>query len=186
LRRIDPASAARIQVKDQIRVVRALEVYYQTGRTLTAHFAETRSPLAGWTVVGLALCPPWPAVAERIARRVALQFERGIVDEVRRLLASGVPATARPFSGYVYLRVCELLAGVRDEAETRDLITRENRQYARRQLIWFRKEPNLVWIPNLGDDTETIDRAVGDVVERGGLHLHVHADSEGEWHAADV
>jgi tRNA dimethylallyltransferase len=161
-------------------------VYYQSGRTLTAHFADTRAPLAGWTVVGLALRPPWPAVAERIARRVALQFERGIVDEVRGLLASGVPVTARPFSGYVYLRVRELLAGVRDEAETRELIARENRQYARRQLIWFRKEPNLVWIPNLGDDTGTLDLAVRDVVERGGLHPHVHRESEGEWHAADI
>lgn len=186
LRRIDPASAARIQMQDQMRVVRALEVYYQTGRTLTAHFAETRAPLAGWTVVGIALGPPWPAVTDRIARRVASQFERGIVNEVRDLLASGVPVTARPFSGYVYLRVRELLAGVRDEAATRELITRENRQYARRQLIWFRKEPNLVWIPSLGDETETIDRAVVDVIDRGGLHPHVHTESEGEWHAADV
>jgi tRNA dimethylallyltransferase len=148
LGRVDAASAARIQVRDVVRVVRALEVYCQTGRTLTEHFAETRAPLEGWQVTAVGLRPAWTEVTARIARRVDLQFERGIVDEVRALLAAGVPDTARPFTGYVYRRVLELVRGVRDDAATRALIVQENRHYARRQLIWFRKEPNLVWIPD--------------------------------------
>jgi tRNA dimethylallyltransferase len=75
--------------------------------------------------------------------------------EVRGLLAAGVPETAHPFTGLVYRQALELLGGVRDEASTRELIVRENRQYARRQLIWFRKEPNLQWVHATGERDET-------------------------------
>ncbi len=186
LGRIDPPSAARIQVRDVMRTVRALEVYYQTGRTLTAHFAETRAPLEGWTVIAFGLRPSWDLVSERIAARVDQQFERGIVDEVRHLLAAGVPETARPFSGYVYRRVLEHIRGARNEPDTRALIVQENRQYARRQLIWFRKEPNLKWIPNLGDTNVTIDDAVQTVSERLRDRPPVNLENESQTHAADV
>jgi tRNA dimethylallyltransferase len=77
------------------------------------------------------------------------------VDEVRALLASGIPETAHPFTGLVYRQVLEHLRGVRDEAATRELIVRENRRYSRRQLIWFRKEPNLQWIHAAGERDDT-------------------------------
>ncbi len=187
LAHIDPPSAARIQVRDLMRTVRALEVYYQTGRTLTAHFAETRAPLAGWTVTAFALKPAWDEVTARIARRVDQQFERGIVDEVRGLLAAGVPASARPFTGYVYRRVLEHVLGRRDEAATRALIVQENRQYARRQLIWFRKEPNLKWILNLGDRDDTIDEAIRTLAADARLALpNAEREIESQTHAADV
>ena len=89
-------------------------------------------------------------------KRVDAQFEQGLMDEVRGLLARGVPETARPFGGLVYRQALELLHGVRNEAETRELIARENRHYARRQLIWFRKEPNLVWLQSSGENPETL------------------------------
>jgi tRNA dimethylallyltransferase len=186
LARIDPTSAARIQANDVMRTVRALEVYYQTGRTLTEHFAETRAPLEGWTVVSIGLRPAWDLVVARIAARVDQQFERGIVEEVRALLASGVSDTARPFTGYVYRRVLEHVRGVRDEATTRALIVQENRQYARRQLIWFRKEPNLRWIPNLGDTSVAFDDAVQMVSERRRDRPMVNTENESQTHAADV
>ena len=170
-----------------MRTVRALEVYYQTGRTLTAHFAETRAPLAGWTVTAFALKPAWDEVTARIARRVDQQFERGIVDEVRGLLAAGVPASARPFTGYVYRRVLEHVLGRRDEAAPRALIVQENRQYARRQLIWFRKEPNLKWILNLGDRDDTIDEAIRTLAADARLALpNAEREIESQTHAADV
>ena len=77
LGRIDPPSASRIQARDRIRIVRALEVYFQSGRTLTDHFADTRAPLAGWTIIGFAVHPPWEDIVGRIARRVDAQFARG-------------------------------------------------------------------------------------------------------------
>jgi len=156
LARVDPASADRIQPRDRKRMIRALEVFFLTGTPLTAHFAATVSPLAGYQTVAVALAPPMTLISERAAKRVDAQFEQGLMDEVRGLLARGVPETARPFGGLVYRQALEHLHGVRDEAATRELITRENRHYARRQLIWFRKEPNLVWLPGSGESRETL------------------------------
>jgi tRNA dimethylallyltransferase len=82
---------------------------------------------------------------------VDAQFEGGLLDEIRRILASGIPETAHPFTGLVYRQALEHLHGVRDEPSTRELIVRENRKYSRRQLIWFRKEPNLQWIHAAGE-----------------------------------
>ena len=156
LKRVDVASAARIQPRDLKRMVRALEVFFLTGTPLTDHFAATVSPLAGYQTLAVALSPPMPLVAERVAKRVDAQFEQGLMDEIRGLLARGVPETARPFGGLVYRQALEHLHGVRNEADTRELIARANRHYARRQLIWFRKEPNLVWLQTSGESRETL------------------------------
>src|SRR5262249_39779005 len=93
---------------------------------------------------------------ERVTRRVDAQFESGLLDEIRTLLARGVPESARPFGGLVYRQALEHLHGVRDERATRALIAQENRRYARRQLIWFRKEPNLSWFDGPGESAQTI------------------------------
>jgi tRNA dimethylallyltransferase len=156
LQRVDPESAARIMPRDQKRIVRALEVYFTTGLPLTAHFTHTMSPIADCEVVAVALRLPPALTAERVARRVDEQFTRGIVDEVRTLLARGVPPDARPFGGLVYRQVMEMLRRVRGEAETRALIVQENRRYARRQLIWFRKEPNLKWFDGPGERADVL------------------------------
>jgi tRNA dimethylallyltransferase len=158
LQRVDAASAERIMPRDRKRLVRALEVYFSTGRPLTAHFEDTRSLIPDVDVIAFALRLPPALTAERVARRVEQQFARGIVDEVKALLARGVPANARPFGGLVYRQVMELLRGVRGEDETRALIVQENRRYARRQLIWFRKEPNLIWFDGPGEREEMLHR----------------------------
>jgi len=160
LARVDPASAARIQARDVKRVVRALEVWMLTGRPLTDHFADTASPLPEYEVTTLALQIPAEQTAERVAARVHAQFAAGLLDEIRGLLACGVPETALPFTGLVYRQALEHLRGIRDEPATRELIIRENRKYSRRQLIWFRKEPNLRWIHAAGERPETLDEAV--------------------------
>ena len=157
LARVDPDSGTRISARDRKRLIRALEVYYLTGRSLTSHFADTRSPLEDYRVITFALQISPEATAERVARRVHAQFEQGLLDEIRRILAAGVPPTAHPFTGLVYRQALEHLRGVRDEAATRELIVRENRQYSRRQLIWFRKEPNLQWIHAAGERAETFE-----------------------------
>jgi len=108
------------------------------------------------TTFGLRL--PAALTAERVARRVDQQFARGLMDEVRAQLSRGVPPTAHPFSGLVYRQALELLNGVRDEAATRALIVQENRRYARRQLIWFRKEPNLRWVDGPGESGDVLER----------------------------
>ncbi len=169
LARVDPDSARRIMPRDRKRLVRALEVYLATGRPLTAHFADTASPIAGCEVVAVALKIPAPLTAERVARRVEEQFARGSVDEVRALLARGVPPDARPIGGLVYRQEMEMLRGVRGEAETRALIVQETRRSARLQSIWFRKEPNLIWFDGPGERDDT-RRAVDAALAARGIH----------------
>ena len=167
LQPVDPESARRIMPRDRKRLVRALEVYFATGQPLTAHFAATASRIADCEVVAVGLRLPASMTAERVARRVEQQFARGIVDEVRGLLAMGVPRGVRSFGGLVYRQVIEMLAGVRDERATRALIVQENRRYARRQLIWFRKEPNLIWFEGPGERPETVQRVRDTLAARG-------------------
>jgi tRNA dimethylallyltransferase len=158
--RVDPESARRIQPRDRKRLIRALEVYLVTGRALSDHFAATRSPLAGWSVVTLGLNAARDLLLTRVARRVDEQFAAGVVAEVERLLASGVSPRAHALSGLVYRQVVEMLNGVRGLAETRDLIVRENMRYARRQLIWFRHEPGVQWLAAAGNPAGARDEAI--------------------------
>ena len=155
LSRVDPESAVRIQSRDRKRLIRALEVYFLTGRPLTTHFADTQSPLPEYDVHAFALEISAELTLQRVAARVNAQFEQGLLDEIRGILADGIPETAHPFTGLVYRQALEHLHGLRDEAATRELIVRENRKYSRRQLIWFRKEPNLQWIHAAGEREET-------------------------------
>ncbi len=176
VRRVDPPSAQRILRRDRKRLVRALEVYFETGKPLTEHFVDTVSPLGpGVTVRAIALRLPSELLSERLQRRLDAQFDAGIVDEVKRLLARGIPETARPFGGLVYRQVIDHLHGVRDEAATRALIVQKNRRYARRQLIWFRKEPNLVWFDGPGESPDT-QASVLEWLAAGGLQRAPRGD----------
>ncbi len=168
---VDPPSGVRIQRRDRKRLIRALEVYFLTGKPLTSHFDQTASPLAPEVeVIAIALRMPMAWLAERLARRVDQQFDGGLLDEIRALLAAGVPETARPFGGLVYRQALEHLHGIRDEAATRALIAQENRRYARRQLIWFRKEPNLQWFDGPGESPGAQAAVFDWLAERGLLH----------------
>ena len=156
----DPVSANRIQPRDQKRLVRALEVWLLTGRPLSAHFDATRSPIADYSVIAVGLRLPGELLEARITQRVDSQFASGLLEEIRSLWQNGVPSDAGPFSGLVYRQAVEHLRGVRDEPATRDLIVRENRRYARRQLTWFRKEPDLQWLEMPGERPDCCARVV--------------------------
>jgi tRNA dimethylallyltransferase len=165
LARVDPESAQRILSGDRKRMIRALEVYLLTGRALTEHFAETRSPIAGVQMLTMGVTLPRDVLRQRVARRVDAQFDRGVVSEVQRLLDGGLPRAAHALSGLVYRQVLEMLQGVRDEAETRELIVRENVRYAKRQLTWFRKEPSVRWLDGAGD-TPAVQQEAVEVVRK--------------------
>ena len=160
LGRVDVGSARRVQPRDRKRLVRALEVYLLTGRPLTAHFADTRSQLAGSAVLTIGLGMPRADLLPRVTRRVHAQFDQGVVQEVQALLASGVPATAQALGGLVYRQVLEMIEGARDEAATRELIIRENMRYARRQLTWFRAEPDVHWHEGPGESRAAVETAM--------------------------
>lgn len=165
LARIDPPSALRIRSRDQMRLVRALEVYRLTRKPLTDHFAETRSPIADFEVLTIGLNLPRQALLARVTARVDQQFRQGLVDEVERLIGAGVPVDAHAFSGLVYRQIMEMREGVRDLPATRDLIIRENMRYARRQLMWFRREANVRWI-DIAGETDAAQAVAFGLVDR--------------------
>ena len=103
---------------------------------------------------------PRQALLDRVSRRVDEQFERGVVDEVRQLVARGVPLSAHAFSGLVYRQVVDYLNGIRDLAATRELVVRENMRYAKRQVTWFRKEPGVTWLEAPGETPEAQHQAL--------------------------
>lgn len=145
LRRIDPEYAAKVRDRDRIRVVRALEVYETTGRPISAHFRDTASPVAGRRVVRLGLRLDRADLVRRIEARVDRMFARGLVDEVRGLLARGVPAGAPPFRALGYRHVVRHLEGALSLEEAAALTKTDTRQYAKRQMTWFRKMDGVAW-----------------------------------------
>ena len=169
VRRVDPPSAERILPRDRKRLVRALEVFFATGRPLTAHFADTVSPLAAGVDGDGAGAADGRGAARRPARRTRRRAvrRRPARRGARRCWRPACRASARPFGGLVYRQVMDYMRGDRDLAATRELIVRENRRYARRQLIWFRKEPNLRWFDGPGESPDVQASVLGWLAERG-------------------
>jgi tRNA dimethylallyltransferase len=145
LEAIDPEYARKIRGRDRVRIVRALEVHAATGRPISDHFRETRSPVTGRTVLRLGLRLEREALCRRIEDRVERMFARGLVDEVRGLLERGVPESAPPFRALGYSHVLRLLRGEIGREEAVALTKIETRQYAKRQMTWFRKMAGVVW-----------------------------------------
>lgn len=154
LREVDAESAARLHENDRLRVVRALEVFRLTGRSIQhaqdAHgFQELRYPAVG---VGLTAARPW--LHARIDRRAQAMVHGGLVEEVEALLGAGVPETAHPFGAIGYRETLEHLRAQAANDDAHPLATRQalaeqiatnTRNFARRQLVWFRKEPRFRW-----------------------------------------
>jgi tRNA dimethylallyltransferase len=155
LSRLDPAAAGRIGERDKPKIIRALEVRLETGKALTEHLVkEPRQPLAGFKIIFVGLNPPREELYRRIDDRVNLMFASGLVEEVRRLLAMGIPRSAKPFEAIGYRHVLANLDSSITSEETIRIIQRDTRRYAKRQMTWFRNQPNVTWFDGPGDDEE--------------------------------
>ena len=147
LRAVDPAAAARIHPSNRKRVIRALEIYEETGQTMTEHDALTKAlpPKYAPCWIGLDYVNR-DALYRRIDRRVEEMFDRGLTEEVRRLLESGVRAdsTAMQAIGYKELTAC--LRGEGSIEEAKAAIQQASRRYAKRQRTWFRRNPDIHWL----------------------------------------
>lgn len=145
LARVDPESAARIPPADEVRVVRALEVFRATGRPLTAHHRGGTAPLEGFRVSAVGLAPPREALREAVVRRTREMFDRGLLAEVRGLLDRGYAPDLRPLQAIGYRQAVEVVLGRRDEADARRDIVASTMRYAKRQLTWFRHQTDAAW-----------------------------------------
>ena len=145
LRSIDPEAEARIH--DRKRLLRALEVYYETGETITEHDRKTRMIPPKYTPLWLGLdFEDRKTLYDRIDLRVSLMLEMGLVEEIRCLLDSGIPATATAMQAIGYKEFVNALAGQGTVAEAAAQVQQSSRRYAKRQLTWFRRNPRMRWL----------------------------------------
>lgn len=156
LEAVDPEYARKIRSRDRVRIIRALEVHVTTGRPISEHFRETRSPVMDRTVVRLGLKLEREALCRRIDERVERMFARGLVEEVRGLMGRGVPESAPPFRALGYRHVLTLLRGEIGREEAVALTKTDTRQYAKRQMTWFRKMAGVVWFSP--DDSPALEQ----------------------------
>jgi tRNA dimethylallyltransferase len=162
---LDPASAARIHANDAPKLIRAIEVCLAARKPLSQvleNQALARDPLTGFRLLRIGLNPPRQALYARLNQRAAAMFAAGLVEETRGLLAQYGPVQALDSLGYRQaLRVlCESL----DVDEAIQAAQQGHRNYAKRQLTWFRREPEVHWIEDFGDQPETV-RAAIDLVQ---------------------
>lgn len=145
LNRIDPVYAQKIGKNDGIRIIRALEVYYSTKKTISDHFSNTRSYIKDFHILRIGLKLEREELYKRIETRVNQMFAQGIVEEVEALLKSGVGETSPPFRALGYKHVLSYLKKELSLEETIDLTKRDTRHYAKRQMTWFRKMGGIYW-----------------------------------------
>lgn len=161
LERVDARAAKTISQRDWSRAMRALEVYFQTGRRISE--AKTINPLPpdfAARIRVIALNPPRAELYERINARAERMFASGLVEEVEMLIASGVPATAKAFGAHGYRRVVEYLEGKRSREDALNQMKLDTRHYAKRQITWWRAWPNVKWIDRFGDEAQAFEEAI--------------------------
>lgn len=147
LRAVDPEAAESIHPSNQKRVIRALEVYLETGKTITEHNRETQSIPPKYAPVWIGLdYVNRAALYARIDKRVEEMFAQGLLDEVRRLLDSGIPASATAMQAIGYKEAVAHLRGEASEAEAVAAIQLATRHYAKRQRTWFRRNEKVHWL----------------------------------------
>ena len=159
LRRLDPASAARIHSNDAAKLIRAIEVCLAARKPLSEVMA--RDPLTGFRLLRIGLNPPRPALYARLNRRCAEIFASGIIEETRGLLARYGPVKALDSLGY--RQALAVPAGTLSVAAAVEAAQQGHRNYAKRQMTWFRREPEVHWIAGFGDDPEVL-RAAAELV----------------------
>jgi tRNA dimethylallyltransferase len=150
LKRLDPASAERIHANDVAKVIRAIEVSLASSRPMSEAWKEAGDTLTGYRVLRLGLDPQRQQLYERINARARAMFAHGLVEETRELLARYGQTSALASLGY--RQATQYLAGNLTLEQAITSTSQGHRNYAKRQLTWFRREPNVCWLSGFGDD----------------------------------
>lgn len=166
--RLDRAAAEKIHPNDDAKIIRAIEISLLASQPMTELWKEGRDPLTGFRILRLGLDPDREALYTRINRRAAEMFENGLVDETKHLLQK-YPA-APPLGSLGYKQAVQLLNGEISLEEAIRSAQQGHRNYAKRQMTWFRREPDIKWIRGFGDSPAAQARAT-ELVERFLNHL---------------
>ena len=147
LAQVDPETAARLHLRDEKRILRALEVYQETGETISEHDRKSRETPDRYDALYIGLSfRDRQDLRDRIDRRVDVMVEQGLLDEVQTLLGSGLPRDATALQAIGYKQFLAVADGTATEAEAVEEIKLRSRQYAKRQLTWLRRNPAIHWI----------------------------------------
>jgi tRNA dimethylallyltransferase len=160
LQAVDPDSAARLHVRDRKRILRALEVYQETGKTITQHNLETQQVPDKYDPLWLGLTfEPRQVLYDRIDLRVDRMLEQGLLQEIETLLSQGIPKTATALQAIGYKEFFPVLEGEMSLEAAVETVKQESRRYAKRQLTWFRRNPKIHWLTQQpGQDPEEVLR----------------------------
>jgi len=153
LRRLDPSAAERIHANDQPKLIRAIEVCLAARQPLTEAWQSGRDPLQGFRILRLGLDPPRPLLYQRLDARARAIFAAGLVEETRALLQK-YGEEPRAFDSLGYRQARAVLRGEMSEEEAIAATAQGHRNYAKRQLTWFRREPEMHWMQGFGDQPE--------------------------------
>lgn len=160
LKQVDPDSAARLPPGDRKRIIRALEVYLETGETITAHDLRTRSVPPKYRPLWLGIdFASREALYRRIDRRVERMVEQGLIDEIRSLLQSGISPRCTAMQAIGYKEFVAALAGQGTMEEAVARVQQSSRRYAKRQRTWFRRNEQMRWLIWDRDRPEILDQA---------------------------
>ncbi len=160
LTRLDPEAAARIAPRDTQKVIRAIEMRILTGKSVGEIHRSVREPLEGYRITKIGLSPERAALYARIDRRVQLMIAAGWIDEVRRLIALGIPANAKPFQFIGYSQLREHIEEQMPLETAIENIQQATRNFAKRQITWFRRESGVKWLSGFGDDGAIVAEAI--------------------------
>jgi len=153
LRRLDSSAADRIHANDVPKVIRAIEVCLASRRNMTELWKEGREPLHGFRILRLGLNPDRESLYARINQRAAKMFDQGLIAETERLLAK-YGEQARPLASLGYKQALQFLLGELDQESALSAAQQAHRNYAKRQITWFRREPGVHWLAGFGDDPD--------------------------------
>lgn len=159
LQKIDREAAQRIAVRDTQKIIRAIEIRMLARQTVGDVHRSGREPLQGFRIVKLGLSPDRKALYTRIEARTRQMIVAGWVDEVRNLIAGNISLDAKPFQFIGYTDLKDHLEGKISKEEAVTQIQQATRQFAKRQMTWFRREPDVHWLTGFGDDPAVIEEA---------------------------
>jgi tRNA dimethylallyltransferase len=162
LRRLDSSAAEKIHANDTPKVIRAIEVCLTSRQKMTELWQQGRDPLTGFRILRLGLDPERQALYDRINRRAQEMFEAGLVEETQRLLEKYGDAVG-PLSSLGYKQVVQFLREELTREQALQAAQQAHRNYAKRQITWFRREPEVQWLRGFGDDAQ-IQKAAADLV----------------------
>lgn len=151
LRRLDPASAEKVHPNDAPKLIRAIEVCLASRQKMSELWERGRDRLQGFRILRLGLDPDRAALYERINRRARAMFEHGLAEETRKLMEKYGDA-ARPLASLGYKQAAQLLRGEISRDQAIEAAQQAHRNYAKRQMTWFRREPDVIWLRGFGDD----------------------------------